>query len=474
MKLMSFVQVVARLHPHLSLSLKGEGIEGRGRSARLHILVAAIVATAAVCLAGYWEFEQVDSGSLGSYVAIDKMSDGTIWLAYVNRDSAIRLAHKDSVWEYEDLDTSLVRPMFPSVYFDDDFPLSFDIGPNAVVGVVGLGRLAERRDTVWSSEELPMPMTGLSLSYDPTGRPSLTFKDSLRRGCLGMRTDSSWDTNVVYVNTIGDRWWFSLSRPSWRRNDNCAFMEADEWSMGGLIDGYDVNLYTRDSEVWTYYTEAIGLDGGGCGFAALPDRSDSIHAFWSAADNYFTNKLVCDAEILDTYTSIGAACLDDSDRVQCAWVIGDVLKYALAHEPTIEVGSGSIEWCDITTDALSQPVIAYCTSDGSIYVAHGVDVAGLGGEPRGWAVHARQSKATIVRGVLFLTKISSRKPQATSLLDISGQKVMDLHPGAIDISRLAPGVYFMVTLSPTSSPPEGERVGVRGRVGSATKIVIAR
>jgi hypothetical protein len=60
------------------------------------------------------------------------------------------------------------------------------------------------------------------------------------------------------------------------------------------------------------------------------------------------------------------------------------------------------------------------------------------------------------------------------LLDVCGRKVMNLRPGANDISRVAPGVYFMVTPSPTSSPPEGERVGVRGRVGSATKIVIAR
>jgi hypothetical protein len=57
---------------------------------RLRLLVTAAAAAVTVCLAGYWEFEQVDSGSLGSYVAIDKMSDGTIWLAYVNRDSAIR------------------------------------------------------------------------------------------------------------------------------------------------------------------------------------------------------------------------------------------------------------------------------------------------------------------------------------------------------------------------------------------------
>lgn len=78
----------------------------------LRALVIAVAATVSVCLAGYWEFEQVDSGGLGSYVAIDKTSDGTIRIAYVNRDSVIRLAHKDTVWEYEDLDTAIVRRTF--------------------------------------------------------------------------------------------------------------------------------------------------------------------------------------------------------------------------------------------------------------------------------------------------------------------------------------------------------------------------
>jgi hypothetical protein len=54
---------------------------------------------------------------------------------------------------------------------------------------------------------------------------------------------------------------------------------------------------------------------------------------------------------------------------------------------------------------------------------------------------------TIVRGVLFLPEASDLKPQASSrLLDISGRRVLDLHPGPNDVSRLASGVYF-VTVS---------------------------
>jgi hypothetical protein len=50
---------------------------------------------------------------------------------------------------------------------------------------------------------------------------------------------------------------------------------------------------------------------------------------------------------------------------------------------------------------------------------------------------------TVVRDVLFLPAATSHKPQATSLLDISGTKVMDLLPGANDVRALVPGVYFV-------------------------------
>jgi hypothetical protein len=57
--------------------------------------------------------------------------------------------------------------------------------------------------------------------------------------------------------------------------------------------------------------------------------------------------------------------------------------------------------------------------------------------------------ATIVRGVLFLPRdmtetsdVSDRVPRPT-LLDASGRKVLDFHPGANDVRALAPGVYFV-------------------------------
>jgi hypothetical protein len=65
-------------------------------------------------------------------------------------------------------------------------------------------------------------------------------------------------------------------------------------------------------------------------------------------------------------------------------------------------------------------------------------------EPAG---NGREQMVTIVRGVLMLPQVSSHKPPASScLLNISGRKVLDLKPGANDVTRLSAGVYFLRTL----------------------------
>jgi hypothetical protein len=417
-------------------------------------ILTFLVLAAVSALAQQWDFEVVDGGSLWNYVAIDRMSDGTLWLAYVSADSQIRLAHRDSLWVYKDLDTALVRPDPQSWP-----PFSFDIGPGDVIGVVGLGRLVERRFTVWLPEELPMPMRDCAFSYDLGGRPSLTFKDSLWRGCLGVKTDSGWDTSLVLTPSEYTCWFF-LSRPSWGRNGNCAFMEDDVWQMPG-IDGYDVGLLTRVSGVWTSDLLIGGLDGGGRGFAALADNDDSIHTFWSASDPYGTNELVCDGVWLDSFTSIGAACLDTAGRVQCAWTRDGRLRFTVIGRPMWDVGdAGGLEWCEITTDTLSQPVIAYWRN-GSIVVAHGVDIVGQAEEQQEPTANGLRPTASVVRNVLFLPTASGHKLQAASLLDAGGRRIMELAPGANDVSQLAPGVYFVTA--------DGARCTVHAR-----KVVIAR
>ena len=70
--------------------------------------------------------------------------------------------------------------------------------------------------------------------------------------------------------------------------------------------------------------------------------------------------------------------------------------------------------------------------------------------------------ASVVRSVLWLPQASSRKPQAASLLDISGRKALDLKPGANDVSRLSPGVYFV------------REAQAQAQAQSVEKVIIAR
>ena len=102
--------------------------------------------------------------------------------------------------------------------------------------------------------------------------------------------------------------------------------------------------------------------------------------------------------------------------------------------------------------------------DSLVYVADGdsglriIEFYGDVGTNEVLAPTARVSllAATVVRSVLFLPEAVSgeRSVVGACLLDISGRKVADLHPGANDVSRLSPGVYFVRSgLSAVSREP---------------------
>jgi len=71
--------------------------------------------------------------------------------------------------------------------------------------------------------------------------------------------------------------------------------------------------------------------------------------------------------------------------------------------------------------------------------------------------------ATIVRGVLHLKANSEWRMASGVLLDVSGRSVMTLRPGANDVSRLAPGVYFVVEPGTRNEEPR-----------TTTKLVVTR
>jgi len=91
--------------------------------------------------------------------------------------------------------------------------------------------------------------------------------------------------------------------------------------------------------------------------------------------------------------------------------------------------------------AYSSPYLYTACNEAGVCVYESTAVGVAGPKPdegqQAW------KRANVVRGVLLLTEASSHKPQAASLMDVSGRRVMDLHSGANDVRALAPGVYFV-------------------------------
>jgi len=77
------------------------------------------------------------------------------------------------------------------------------------------------------------------------------------------------------------------------------------------------------------------------------------------------------------------------------------------------------------------------------YVLGDIRVPGGGVEEHSFGSSRATEPANVVRSVLFMPVTSSRGTRSTSLLDISGRNVLDLHPGANDVRALAPGIYFL-------------------------------
>jgi len=84
----------------------------------------------------------------------------------------------------------------------------------------------------------------------------------------------------------------------------------------------------------------------------------------------------------------------------------------------------------------------YVTYEGSGLIILQFYGAGVD-ETQGAEVRTANPTSAVVRGDLRLGDWGRETGDQVELLDISGKKVLDLHPGANDVRALAPGVYFV-------------------------------
>jgi YVTN family beta-propeller protein len=143
-----------------------------------------------------------------------------------------------------------------------------------------------------------------------------------------------------------------------------------------------------------------------------------------------------------------------NNYVYCAMPnAGQVAVISCAAESIIgvvQVGAGPWALC---YNPVANRVYTADLFGGTVSVLRG----SLGIEESGSAYGPRPgSAATVVRGVFWLPRDMTELPgnsgrvPGPALLDIAGRKVLDLGPGANDISHLAPGVYF-VRVEPQAS-----------------------
>jgi hypothetical protein len=82
-----------------------------------------------------------------------------------------------------------------------------------------------------------------------------------------------------------------------------------------------------------------------------------------------------------------------------------------------------------------------CDYYGSVFLRRNITPAGVE-ETMNYEREAMNSGATLVRGIL--NQRASAFTLHRSLFTLAGQKVLDLHSGANNVSALSPGIYFLI------------------------------
>jgi hypothetical protein len=96
----------------------------------------------------------------------------------------------------------------------------------------------------------------------------------------------------------------------------------------------------------------------------------------------------------------------------------------------------------IAADAAGRVYVLFRTTAGRLFSVCRTERPGV--QEQSPKLTAVSHTGTIVRGVLFLKACGTRQTAyGAELLDISGRKALDLHAGPNDVSRLAPGIYFV-------------------------------
>ncbi len=242
------------------------------------------------------------------------------------------------------------------------------------------------------------------------------------------------------------------------------------WGQETRLTGDSAIVYAATVAVVDSLVHVAWIDrrGGGYQFQIYYMRSTNWGATWEPEVRLTDNSGAC------MFPVLAASGLN----VHIAWYDNRTGNYQVYYRNS---NDGGLNWTPElrltqTSSSSSNPAIAisddavhivFCddrSGDTEIYYLR--NPTGNVGVEEGLTPDAGRSTpdATIVRGVLVLSGDCPRTGTVPkTLVDISGRKVLDLRPGANDVSGLASGVYFV------RSAVSGERSAV-----SVRKVVIQR
>ena len=409
---------------------------------------APVLLLAALAFGQSWVVEQVDStAASGSPVELVKAADGRLWAGYGTKSGAARVACLgDSGWSFTDvcatakLPSTYYRPFLAASPHGELCLACYDSG-------AGTNRLYRMIGDTWRSQPNPFndsePFN--TVAYDTSGR-LYTLIASNAGGAsfsVGHETDSGWTASfVVSLPAYG----FFQKSPVGLLT---AGADGSPWFLGfcgwweAVMSDYETDLLHFAGDSWTSAWDVHSGDLTPIPLALVPHGDGVGNLTWLAS-------IRCDSERIASaygYPPVAGLAYSADGVPLVAWIPYSPAVPTFAFKTDRwrtesipgPVGSGGI---DIDSDTAGQVVIVYSTQDSGLWCARamGSDVIGVKESSKPQAT-SRKPAATVIRNALWLTP--SPSTSSSCLLDISGRKVLGLHCGANDVSRLAPGVYFV-------------------------------
>jgi hypothetical protein len=418
------------------------------------IITVALLA-AGLASARHWEFEQVEPPGWGGGLRLRRHPSGNLCLLYSDTAGNLRLAWRDSAWHYEDAGVTAHA-------FDMNVSPSGTIGIVYTLEPIEALAYAVRTDSGWQAETLPCarvdPYSPPRVALDSADGPAVLVKTSDPEGIeavlLLTRPGGTWRTDTLsyftgqpsLLHAVCEMLTDSRGRPVGMYIKAVCGGEYREYLYVLRFFGDSIQHVSGYSSLEsTIGATDLALDSLGRHGYTLCDNGQYWHATgyrgWDGG------------ALLDTLEGVvsTAVAFDPLGRPHVAYTRAGTLHYlwradTVWHRDTLPRAQATL-WETTTSDSC-QPIVAI-TSPQGLELARGVDVVGASERPQ--APRAESPvRPSICRGVLVLPRDmtdfagakSDRVPRPV-LLDISGRRVLDLHPGENDIRHLSPGIYFI-------------------------------